>query len=58
MTKSGYPFVVKEWKRGTPLDSAKEVFRGEPDDIHVFAGVDHDAQGDQATFFVRGVTFF
>ena len=28
MTKSGYPFVVKEWKRGAPLDEAKEVFRG------------------------------
>ena len=28
MTKSGYPFVVKLWKRGQPLDQAKEVFRG------------------------------
>ena len=58
MTKSGYPFVVKEWKRGTPLDSAKEVFRGEPDDIRAYGGTDHDAQGDQATLFARGVSFF
>jgi prolyl oligopeptidase len=28
MTNSGYAFVVKRWKRGTPLDSATEVFRG------------------------------
>ena len=28
MTKSGYPFVVKLWKRGEPLDEAKEIFRG------------------------------
>ena len=58
MTKSGYPFVVKEWKRGTPLDSAKEVFRGEPSDIFTSAYVLHDAQGDRLTLFGRAVTFF
>jgi prolyl oligopeptidase len=58
MTKSGYPFVVKEWKRGTPLDSAKEVFRGEPSDIQAGGYVVHDAQGDRAVLFGRGVTFF
>lgn len=58
MTKSGYPFVVKEWKRGTPLDSAKEIFRGEPDDIFAIGFVLHDAQGEQLTLFLRRVTFF
>ncbi len=58
MTKSGYPFIVKEWKRGTPLSSAKEVFRGEPSDIQAAALVAHDAQGDHATFFLRGISFF
>ena len=33
MTKSGYPFVVKLWKRGQPLDQAKEVFRGTDNDV-------------------------
>jgi prolyl oligopeptidase len=28
MTSSGYPFVVKQWKRGTPLSEAVEIFRG------------------------------
>ena len=58
MTQSGYPFVVKEWKRGTPLDSAKEVFRGEPTDIFARAYVLDDAQGDRLTVFSRTVSFF
>jgi prolyl oligopeptidase len=58
LTKSGYPFVVKEWKRGTPVESAKEVFRGEPTDISAHGFVGHDAQGDRLTIFGRGVTFF
>jgi prolyl oligopeptidase len=58
MTQSGYPFVVKEWKRGTPLDTAKEVFRGEPSDILVGGIVLHDAQGDHLTIFMRRISFF
>jgi prolyl oligopeptidase len=58
MTKSGYPFVVKEWKRGTPLDSAKEVFRGQESDIEASAGVLNDAQGDTLVTFERAIDFF
>jgi prolyl oligopeptidase len=58
MTKSGYPFVVKEWKRGTPLDEAKEVFRGEESDISAEAHTLHDAQGNSLTVYDRSVTFF
>ena len=58
MTKSGYPFVVKEWKRGTPLDSAVEVYRGTESDISADAQTLHDAQGDKLTVFERGVDFF
>ncbi|MFP5227118.1 MAG: prolyl oligopeptidase family serine peptidase [Acidobacteriota bacterium] len=58
MTKSGYPFIVKEWKRGAPLDSAKEVFRGEATDISADPWVLHDAQGHHLVGFRRGVTFF
>jgi prolyl oligopeptidase len=58
MTKSGYPFVVKEWKRGTPLDSAKEVYRGKETDIEAAAGTLHDAQGDSLTVFERAIDFF
>ena len=31
MTDSGYPRIVKEWKRGTPLAEATVVFEGRPD---------------------------
>jgi prolyl oligopeptidase len=59
MTKSGYPFVVKEWKRGTPLDSAKEIFRGkETDEVGSFAYTLDDAQGESLTVVTEGVTFF
>jgi len=58
MTTSGYPFVVKEWKRGTPLESAKEVFRGQASDISAGAYTLHDAQGHSLTVFYRGVTTF
>jgi len=58
MTKSGYPFVVKEWKRGTPLNDAKEVFRGEESDVAADAFVLNDAQGNRLAVFRRGVSFF
>ncbi len=58
MTKSGYPFVVKIWKRGQPLDQAKEVFRGNENDVEAIAETLHDADGHQATFLVRAVNFF
>lgn len=58
MTASGYPFVVKEWKRGAPLASAKEVFRGEPSDVSAAGSVLRDAQGDRVTLFVRRTSFF
>ena len=37
MTKSGYPRIVKEWKRGTPLAPATTVFEGKADDVAVSA---------------------
>ena len=58
MTKSGYAYIIKEWKRGTPLDTAKEVFRGQPDDTWAHGNVLHDAQGDRLDIFERGISFF
>ncbi len=37
LTTSGYPRIVKEWKRGSPLDSATVVFEGKPGDMSVSA---------------------
>ena len=58
LTKSGYPYIVKQWKRGTPLSSAQEVFRGQESDIDARGFVLHDAQGDSLTVFSRGLDFF
>ena len=60
MSISGYPLVVKRWKRGTPLESAVEVYRGDPKEVKV--GVDPvvlvDGQGHRAEVIVSHDTFF
>jgi prolyl oligopeptidase len=59
MTKSGYPFVVKLWKRGQTLEQAKEVYRGaETDEGSTRARTLNDSGGHHVTILVRGVTFF
>ncbi|HEY5381467.1 MAG TPA: prolyl oligopeptidase family serine peptidase [Acidobacteriaceae bacterium] len=58
MTVSGYPFVIKEWKRGTPLSDAKEIFRGKPNDVGADAFTEHDAEGHMLTLFLRRPSFF
>jgi prolyl oligopeptidase len=58
MTHSGYPFVVKQWKRGTPIDQATEVYRGTEADVSAGAFQLHDDQGHSAIIFIRGVNFF
>jgi len=37
MTTSGYPRIVKEWKRGTPLAAARKVYEGKSTDVGVEA---------------------
>jgi prolyl oligopeptidase len=57
LTKSGYPRLVKEWKRGTPLEQAVQVFAGKEEDVSVggFVARDH---GRVYEFINRAVTFF
>ena len=57
LTKSGYPRIVKEWKRGTPLSDARFVSEGKPEDVSVGAFVVHD-HGNVYEFLNRAVTFF
>jgi len=37
LTSSGYPRIVRLWKRGTPLSEAKTIFEGETTDVSVGA---------------------
>ncbi|UVO30353.1 prolyl oligopeptidase family protein [Bradyrhizobium arachidis] len=59
MTHSGYPFVVKELKRGQSLGEAREVFRGEPTDVQAAPFVLRDSEGTiHATGAVRSISSF
>jgi prolyl oligopeptidase len=59
MTASGYPFIVKRWRRGTPLDTAEEIFRGTADDVSVRAGTLRDPDGTvRGVVATRAVDFF
>jgi prolyl oligopeptidase len=41
LTDSGYPRVIKRWKRGQPLADAVAVYEGRASDVAAFARVDH-----------------
>jgi prolyl oligopeptidase len=57
LTSSGYPRLVKEWRRGTPLAEAAVVYEGKPDDVGVHAF--HDpTEGFERDFVVRNIEFY
>ncbi|HTM57330.1 MAG TPA: prolyl oligopeptidase family serine peptidase [Candidatus Udaeobacter sp.] len=57
MTTSGYPNVVKVWKRGTPPSAAKLVYQGKVADVG--SGGFHDfTPGFERDFIQRAPTFF
>lgn len=59
LTTSGYPMTVRMWKRGTPIDQAVEVFRGQPTDVSASGFTLRDPDGTlRATLIRRGVTFY
>ena len=57
MTSSGYPRVVKVWKRGEPMASARTVYEGKESDVASAGVVFHDPAGTIAVI-QRAVTFF
>ncbi len=58
-TESGYPFVIRELKRGQAWAQAKEVFRGDRKDTLVAPRVLRDADGKLAAMIAeRRVGFF
>ncbi|MFZ5656368.1 MAG: prolyl oligopeptidase family serine peptidase [Pseudomonadota bacterium] len=57
MTSSGYPRVVKEWTRGTPLASARVVYEGTDKDMYIAAMRDH-TPGYVRDFVSRTIAFY
>lgn len=57
MTTSGYPRVVKQWQRGTAMDSARVVYEGQADDMYISAGHDH-TPGFERSFVSRTLAFY
>lgn len=59
VTNSGYAYVVKTVKRGQPLSEAREVFRGEKQDVAASAVVLREPDGRLAAVLLqRAVDFF
>jgi prolyl oligopeptidase len=57
LTESGYPRIVKKWRRGTPIDDAELVFEGASTDVSVGAGTDR-TPGFERTFLSRSTDFW
>ncbi|MFI6028328.1 prolyl oligopeptidase family protein [Amycolatopsis magusensis] len=57
LTASGYPRVMREWRRGTPVGEAPIAYEGKPEDVAVFAY--HDAtEGYERDFVGRSMDFY
>lgn len=57
LTESGYPRIVKRWRRGQPLADAQTLFEGSRSDVMVAAGVDR-TPGFERTVLRRALDFF
>lgn len=57
-TDSGYPRVVRVWKRGTPFSEAKELYRGEKSDMLVASGRYTSDTGEPVFVVVRNIDFY
>ena len=57
LTDSGYPRVIKRWKRGQPLTQAETVFEGRKTDVSAWVYVDK-TPGFERTVFGRSPDFF
>ena len=57
LTNSGYPRIVKLWKRGTKVADAQQVAEGSVEDVALGTLVSRTASGNRP-FVVRSPTFF
>jgi prolyl oligopeptidase len=57
LTASGYPRIVKRWRRGTPLAEATVVYEGRPGDLYIAAYRDL-TPGFERDLVVRTIAFY
>ena len=57
LTSSGYPNIVKQWTRGTPMESATTVYEGQPGDMYI-AAMHDDSKGFERDFVSRTIAFW
>jgi prolyl oligopeptidase len=60
MSEAGYPITIRKWKRGQPLDTAEEVFRGDVKD-NGYGDLPRefvDGQGHHAVIVQRNLSTF
>ena len=57
LTESGYPRLVKRWRRGQPLADAETLFSAASTDVIVAASVDR-TPGFERTLLRRAIDFF
>jgi prolyl oligopeptidase len=57
MTDSGYPRIIKRWRRGQPLAEATTLFEGQPGDVAAWAWVDR-TPGHERIMLGRSPDFY
>ena len=57
LTDSGYPRIIKRWRRGTPLSQATTVFAAEASDVAAGVSVDR-TPGYERTIVERSIAFW
>ena len=57
LTESGYPRIVKRWRRGTPLTDAETIFEGTRTDVSASANADR-TPGFERSFVGRSLDFW
>ncbi|QYL27425.1 Prolyl endopeptidase [Mycobacterium shottsii] len=57
MTESGYPRIVKRWRRGTPLSDSEMIFQGARTDVSAGGSTDR-TPGFERTFVSRSLDFW
>jgi prolyl oligopeptidase len=57
MTDSGYPHIVKRWRRSEPLARADTVFEAEPRDVSAWFSIDR-TPGYERTLVGRSLDFY